>query len=187
MPIAEAVAELEQWYECSDSMPSSYEEPTGGMRPSRYPWFNSSSTFTLCLTRTWLHYHRIDCAHLNRHMQTGLFIHATAYGGEGRKRFWVFASHLILLDFQTLEISEIKRVPHMNTRHCAAPVLPGGHGTTPQGQPWTGGVGAITVRRNILQPIPFCLANQRMSAFRCAVDAPTTPVMVVLWVFHDAR
>ena len=36
---------------------------------------------TLCPTRTWLHYHRVDCAHLNRHMQRGLWVHATSYGG----------------------------------------------------------------------------------------------------------
>lgn len=29
----------------------------------------------LCPTRTWLHYHRVDCGHLNRHMQLGLLLH----------------------------------------------------------------------------------------------------------------
>lgn len=35
----------------------------------------------LCPTRTWLHYHRVDCAHLNRHMQRGLWSHGTSYSG----------------------------------------------------------------------------------------------------------
>ena len=52
----------------------------------------------LCLTRTWLHYHRIDCAHLNRHMQTGLFIHATTYGGRGAQADLGFGlSHVVHL------------------------------------------------------------------------------------------
>jgi CRISPR-associated exonuclease Cas4 len=29
----------------------------------------------LCPTRAWLHYHRLDCAHLNRYMQLGLLLH----------------------------------------------------------------------------------------------------------------
>src|SRR2546422_6181604 len=63
----------------------------------------------LCPTRTWLHYHRIDCAHLNRHMQAGLFVYATAYGGRGMRADFGFGISPDILDFQNLEISEVKK------------------------------------------------------------------------------
>ncbi|RKZ35417.1 MAG: hypothetical protein DRQ41_15980 [Gammaproteobacteria bacterium] len=62
----------------------------------------------LCPTRTWLHYHRIDCAHLNRHMQAGIFLHETAYGGVGAHYFGSGISP-DMLDFKKREISEIKK------------------------------------------------------------------------------
>jgi len=61
----------------------------------------------LCPTRTWLHYHRIDCAHLNRHMQAGIFLHETAYGGVAAHHFG-FGIAPDMLDFKKHEISEIK-------------------------------------------------------------------------------
>jgi CRISPR-associated exonuclease Cas4 len=63
----------------------------------------------LCPTRTWLHYHRIDCAHLNRHMQAGLLLHETAYGGEAAEPFFGFGIAPDMLNFKKLEISEVKK------------------------------------------------------------------------------
>ncbi len=63
----------------------------------------------LCPTRTWLHYHRIDCAHLNRHMQAGILVHETAYGGIGAKPYFGFGIAPDSLDFKKREISEIKK------------------------------------------------------------------------------
>ena len=63
----------------------------------------------LCPTRTWLHYHRIDCAHLNRHMQAGLLLHATAYGGEGSRGDFGLGLSPDVIDFRQREISEVKR------------------------------------------------------------------------------
>ena len=58
----------------------------------------------LCPTRTWLHSHRIDCTHLNRHMQAGLLLHATAYGGEGARSDLGFGLSPDVLDFRHREI-----------------------------------------------------------------------------------
>jgi len=63
----------------------------------------------LCETRTWLHYHRIDCAHLNRHMKAGLFLHETAYGGAGANPHFGFGISPDMLDFKKLEVSEVKK------------------------------------------------------------------------------
>jgi CRISPR-associated exonuclease Cas4 len=63
----------------------------------------------LCPTRTWLHYHRIDCSHLNRHMQAGLLLHATAYGGRGAHSDPGFGLSPDVLDVRQREISEVKK------------------------------------------------------------------------------
>jgi CRISPR-associated exonuclease Cas4 len=63
----------------------------------------------LCPTRTWLHYHRIDCTHLNRHMQAGLLLHATAYGGEGGRGDFGLGLSPDMLDFRHREIGEVKK------------------------------------------------------------------------------
>lgn len=62
----------------------------------------------LCQTRTWLHYHRIDCAHLNRHMQSGLLLHETSYGGAGQSEFG-YGIAPDMIDWPHFEISEIKQ------------------------------------------------------------------------------
>ncbi len=61
----------------------------------------------LCETRTWLHYNRVDCAHLNRHMKAGLFLHETAYGGASANFGFGIAPDM--LDFKKLEVSEVKK------------------------------------------------------------------------------
>lgn len=63
----------------------------------------------LCETRVWLHYHKIDCAHLNRHMQAGILLHETAYGGEAAQAFFGFGIKPDMLDFAAREVSEVKR------------------------------------------------------------------------------
>jgi len=64
---------------------------------------------TLCETRTWLHYHKIDCAHLNRHMQMGILLHETAYGGEAARPFFGFGINPDCVDQAKKEISEVKK------------------------------------------------------------------------------
>lgn len=63
----------------------------------------------LCETRAWLHYHKIDCAHLNRHMQTGLLVHETHYGGEAAQALFGFGIKPDMLDFAKREVSEVKK------------------------------------------------------------------------------
>jgi CRISPR-associated exonuclease Cas4 len=101
----------------------------------------------LCLTRTWLHYHRIDCAHLNRHMQTGLFIHATTYGGRGAQADFGFGLSPDMLDFQHLEISEIKKsssYEHATIAQLRFYLAVMEHAT---GQSWTGMLRYPSARR----------------------------------------
>lgn len=60
----------------------------------------------LCPTRTWLHYHRLDCAHLNRHMQLGLLLH------EGRAdalNYTLYGLAPDQVDWGKREVSEIKK------------------------------------------------------------------------------
>ncbi|OUD13075.1 Dna2/Cas4 domain-containing protein [Thioflexithrix psekupsensis] len=63
----------------------------------------------LCETRAWLHYYRIDCAHLNRHIQAGILLHETAYEGEASQPFWGFGIHPDCLDNDKREVSEVKK------------------------------------------------------------------------------
>lgn len=63
---------------------------------------------TLCPTRTWLHYHRVDCTHLNRHMQLGLLLHETSYEGAGQSEFG-YGIGPDMIDWKNFEVSEIKK------------------------------------------------------------------------------
>jgi predicted GIY-YIG superfamily endonuclease/CRISPR/Cas system-associated exonuclease Cas4 (RecB family) len=63
----------------------------------------------LCETRVWLHYHKIDCAHLNRHMQAGLLVHETHYGGEAAQALFGFGIQPDRVDFKRREVSEVKK------------------------------------------------------------------------------
>lgn len=60
----------------------------------------------LCPTRAWLHHHRIDCAHLNRHMQLGLLLHDRS--SDARLSQSLFGISPDRIDWSRREISEIK-------------------------------------------------------------------------------
>lgn len=60
----------------------------------------------LCPTRTWLHYHRLDCAHLNRHMQLGLLLHEH---GVGNLTYGLYGLAPDRVDWSRREVSEIKK------------------------------------------------------------------------------
>lgn len=62
----------------------------------------------LCPTRTWLHYHRIDCAHLNRYMQNGVLLHKTSYGGK-LNYISSFGIQPDQVDWPSRTVSEVKR------------------------------------------------------------------------------
>lgn len=62
----------------------------------------------LCPTRTWLHYHRIDCAHLNRYMQSGILLHNTSYGGK-LNYITSFGIQPDQIDWSNRTVSEVKR------------------------------------------------------------------------------
>ncbi len=61
----------------------------------------------LCPTRTWLHFQRVDCAHLNRYMQHGMVVHQTAYRGQ-LDRMWGMGIRPDAVDFEHHLVSEVK-------------------------------------------------------------------------------
>jgi CRISPR-associated exonuclease Cas4 len=61
----------------------------------------------LCPTRTWLHYHRLDCAHLNRHMQLGLLLHEHGLSNTLSQSLYGLSPDRI--DWARREVSEIKK------------------------------------------------------------------------------
>ncbi|MHB1563724.1 MAG: CRISPR-associated protein Cas4 [Leptospirillum sp.] len=61
----------------------------------------------LCPTRTWLHHYRLDCAHLNRHMQRGLLIHENAGGRALNESLYGLSPDRV--DWTRREVSEIKK------------------------------------------------------------------------------
>lgn len=61
----------------------------------------------LCPTRAWLHYHRLDCAHLNRHMQLGLLLHE--YSADGGRTPILDGLSPDRVDWGRREVSEIKK------------------------------------------------------------------------------
>lgn len=61
----------------------------------------------LCPTRTWLHFHRVDCAHLNRYMQHGTVLHQTTYRGQ-LDRAWGFGIRPDAVDFPNHLVNEVK-------------------------------------------------------------------------------
>ena len=61
----------------------------------------------LCPVRLWLHYNRVDCAHLNRHMQRGLVDQGAHY--EGAAGAWQgIGIAPDMLDFKEHIVSEVK-------------------------------------------------------------------------------
>lgn len=60
----------------------------------------------LCTTRTWLHYHRLDCAHLNRHMQLGLLLHERS---DSRLTYSLYGLAPDQVNWARREVSEIKK------------------------------------------------------------------------------
>lgn len=60
----------------------------------------------LCPTRAWLHYHRLDCAHLNRHMQLGLLLHERS---ADPLLYGLYGLAPDRLDWGRREVSEIKK------------------------------------------------------------------------------
>lgn len=61
----------------------------------------------LCSVRLWLHYNRVDCAHLNRHMQRGLTDQGAHYAGKvGAVQGIGIAPDM--LDFKNHVVSEVK-------------------------------------------------------------------------------
>jgi CRISPR-associated exonuclease Cas4 len=61
----------------------------------------------LCPTRTWLHYHRLDCAHLNRHMQLGLLLHEHSADSALSQSLHGLSPDRV--DWVKREVSEIKK------------------------------------------------------------------------------
>lgn len=62
---------------------------------------------TLCPTRTWLHFHHVDCAHLNRHMQKGTILHQSTYRGQ-LDRVWGLGIRPDAVDFSRHLVNEVK-------------------------------------------------------------------------------
>lgn len=61
----------------------------------------------LCPTRTWLHFHRLDCGHLNRYMQHGTVLHQTTYRGQ-LDRAWGLGIRPDAVDFSHHLVNEVK-------------------------------------------------------------------------------
>lgn len=61
----------------------------------------------LCPTRAWLHYHRLDCAHLNRHMQLGLLLHEHSADQALSQSLYGLSPDRV--DWGKREVSEIKK------------------------------------------------------------------------------
>jgi len=61
----------------------------------------------LCPTRVWFHFHRLDCAHLNRHMQRGLQLHREVDRGR-LDRIWGFGVRPDSVDLANHVIDEVK-------------------------------------------------------------------------------
>ena len=67
----------------------------------------SFQNICLCPVRLWLHYNRVDCAHLNRHMRRGLADQGMHYSGAvGALQGVGIAPDL--LDFKNHVVSEVK-------------------------------------------------------------------------------
>ena len=60
----------------------------------------------LCPTRAWLHYHRLDCAHLNRYMQLGLLLHERS---ADNLTYGIYGLAPDRVDWSRREVSEIKK------------------------------------------------------------------------------
>lgn len=61
----------------------------------------------LCPTRAWLHYHRVDCAHLNRYMQLGLLLHEHSADNSLSQGLYGISPDRV--DWKKREVSEIKK------------------------------------------------------------------------------
>ena len=129
----------------------------------------------LCPTRTWLHYHRIDCTHLNRHMQAGLLLHATAYGGEGARGDFAFGLSPDVLDVRHREISEVKKShshEHATIAQLRFYLAVMEHAT---GQRWTGVLRYPSARRTKRMTLDASAKTKLIEDFACIERVITQP------------
>ncbi len=112
----------------------------------------------LCPVRLWLHYNRVDCAHLNRHMRRGLADQGTHYAGAvGAVQGIGIAPDM--LDFKNHVVSEVKirkSFPHASRAQLLfyMVVL-----TVNTGVPWSGRLRYPSTRR--IEIVELTEENQR--------------------------
>ena len=130
----------------------------------------------LCSTRTWLHHNRLDCAHLNRHMQMGLLIHDNAGGRSLSESLYGLSPDRI--DWSHREVSEIKKsrsheesLVNQLLYYLAALTLA-------TGQIWKGSLRYITSRRVktiLLDSSGIRQLQQSLVALREVLGQPLPP------------
>ncbi|MBX6396540.1 MAG: Dna2/Cas4 domain-containing protein [Alicyclobacillaceae bacterium] len=101
---------------------------------------------SLCPTRAWLHYHRVDCAHLNRHMQRGLWVNATTYERE-RDRVMGIGIHPDQIDWANRTVSEVKSAKRPDDAGRLQLLFYVAVLTASTGESWTGLLRTPTSRR----------------------------------------
>lgn len=121
----------------------------------------------LCLTRLWLHYHRVDCAHLNRHMKEGSVIHSQSYSRRmGKHEVGDYGVPADWLDFAQKQVNEVKK----SKSHEKASMMQLGYYvacmTDATGQLWSGVLRYPALRRTI----PVVLDCKMLNELDEAVD-----------------
>jgi CRISPR-associated exonuclease Cas4 len=119
----------------------------------------------LCPTRAWLHYHRLDCGHLNRHMQLGLLLHERR--GNDVSTYGLYGLAPDRVDWTRREVSEIKKSRShepalINQMMFYVAVLTGA-----TGQPWQGVLRYTASRRTKTIPLdPATIQQLQQSLIR---------------------
>lgn len=128
----------------------------------------------LCPTRTWLHYHRLDCGHLNRHMQLGLLLHERDSGlNQG-----LYGLSPDRVDWSKREVSEIKKSRSHEAALVNQLLFYLAALTVATGQPWRGVLRYTASRRTktILLAAPAVLQLQEsFSRLREVIFLPHPP------------
>jgi CRISPR-associated exonuclease Cas4 len=132
---------------------------------------------TLCPLRAWLHYQRVDCAHLNRHMRRGLADQEGRY--RGKLAQWSgLGIAPDLVDFKAAEISEVKSSRSFPDASKAQLLFYMAVLSVNTGRPWSGTLRFPGTRR--LERLALdTAAQQRLirlaSQLIAVLDAPAPP------------
>jgi CRISPR-associated exonuclease Cas4 len=130
----------------------------------------------LCATRAWLHYHRLDCGHLNRHMQLGSLLHEQDTRNMLSQSLYGLSPDRV--DWAKREVSEVKKSRSHEAALTNQLLFYMAALTAATGQVWRGVLRYTASRRTktvLLDPPAVLQLQQSLAHLREVLALPQPP------------